>query len=95
MGALRQERTGGQSVSQWSLLLCSDLRLTLLHVSPGWPAGLLSGVCCGGQDSLHRITDQEQCLLSQIRPDNGVGFHVNISVLQAPCKHSIPSTTAV
>ena len=41
-------------------------------------AGLISGVCCGGQDSLLRITDQEQCLFSQIKPDNGVGFHVNI-----------------
>ena len=43
-------------------------------------AGLISGVCCGGQDSLLRITDQEQCLFSQIKPDNGVGFHVNISL---------------
>ena len=46
-------------------------------------AGLYSGVCSGGQDSLLRITDQEQCLFSQIKPDNGVGFHVNMPVFQS------------
>ena len=65
----------------WDSALCSVLQST------SWLAGLISGVCCGGQDSLLRITDQEQCLFSQIKPDNGVGFHVNISSLYPalPC----------
>ena len=65
MGALIQDR--------WSQLAADSPLLSLCLVFTGL-AGWLSTVCCGGQDSLLRITDQEQCLFSQIKPDSGVGF---------------------